>query len=401
MRLMQFLTVFESGGTERQGLNLGLALARRGRAVQFGCLKRSGRLLEELERNGIPVREYPLRSMYSARVAREAIRLGRDLIHDKVEVLHAYNLYGNVFAVPAAKLAGVPLVIAGVRDVGVYLDDRKRRVQRLACRFADLILVNAEGIRAWLVSDGYPHDRIEVIPNGVDVTRFEEQPGDETFSIRRELGIPPDAPLVSTIARLCPSKGFEDAIDAMARIHAVRPDVHHLIAGEALVSKNGELYPSMEYRKKLEARAWGHGIAHRVHFLGYRSDVPLILREVAVSMQPSLTEGLSNSVLEAMAAGRAVVATPVGGTPEVIKDGATGWITPVQDPRALADIVLRLLDDPGARRQVGDAARRLVLERLSVPAMVEATERIYQERLERKRRTGDARVRESTGVADS
>lgn len=398
MRVMQFLTVFESGGTERQGINLGRALARRGRAVQFGCLRRKGRLLAELEREGIPVREYRLRSMYSPRVLTQGFRLARDLARDGVDVVHAYNFYGNVFAVPAARLAGVPLVIAGVRDVGVYLDRRKRLAHRIACRFADLILVNAEEIKRWLVGEGCAADRIEVIRNGIDLDRFDAAAAGET-SIRRELGIGVDVPLISTIARLCPTKGFEDAIDAMAIIAAARPDAHQIVAGEEMVSRNGELSPGWKYRAALEQRARALGIADRVHFLGYRTDVPAILREVTVSMQPSLTEGLSNSVLEAMTAGRPVVATPVGGTPEVIADGRTGWLAPVHDPRALAAIVLRVLDQPEARARVGAAAQRLVRETMSVPAMVQATEQLYLERLERKRRTGDARIRTASTVS--
>lgn len=398
MRVMQFLTVFESGGTERQALNLGLSLARRGAEVEFGCLRKSGRLLVEAEREGIHVSEYPLRSLYSSKTLTQMLRLRRHLRANRVDVLHAYNLYGNVFAVPAARAAGVPLVIAGVRDVGVYLDARRRRVQRWACRFADLILVNAEMIRTWLVSEGYAPDRIEVIRNGIDVSRFQAAPSDAP-SIRHQLGIGPEAPLISTIARLCPTKGFEDAIDAFARIHAARPDAHHLIAGEQLVSRAGRLSPSTIYREALEQRARSLGVGAHVHFLGYQDNVPAILREVTVAMQPSLTEGLSNSVLEAMAAGRPVVATPVGGTPEVVVDGQTGWLAPVGQPAALADIVLKVLSDEPARRRVGEAARQLVHERLSIPAMVLATERLYQDRLERKHRTGDARLDPVTPVS--
>lgn len=398
MHVMQFLTSFESGGTERQTLNLGLSLARRGQVVQFGCLRRAGRLLGECEGAQIPVHAYPLRSLYSPRVAVEALRLGRDLRRGQVDVVHAYNFYGNVFAVPAARLAGVPLVIAGIRDVGIYLDARKRRAQRLACRFADLLLVNAESIRTWLRSEGYPGDRIEVIRNGVDLAAFDRLDDDGAVPVRRALGLPVGTPIVATIARLCPSKGFEDAIDAMAIIHAARPDVHHIVVGEELVSRNGELHPGSAYRATLEQRARTLGIGGHVHFLGHRTDVPQILREVSVCMQPSLTEGLSNSVLEAMAAGRAVVATPVGGTPEVIVDGQTGWLVPVGDPPALGQTVLRLLADAGARIRTGEAARRLVQERLSVSAMVQATEQLYMERLEQKRRTGDARLRSDTPV---
>jgi glycosyltransferase involved in cell wall biosynthesis len=384
IRIMKFVTVFESGGTERQFINLGLALDERGFDVRFGCLRQSGRLLEELQARQIPVREYRIRSLYSARAAVQMLRLSRDLAREQVDVVHAYNLYGNVFAVPAAKLAGVPVVIAAVRDCGVYLDPWKQRVQRFACALADLVLVNASGVKDWLTTDGVDPGKIVVIGNGVDLDRFQRESAGT--DIRQELGIPADAPLLSTIARLCPTKGFDDVIGAMASIHAERPDAHLIVVGEALKSARGELHPDDSYRERLEARARALGVAQHVHFLGYRDDVPAILRQVTVSVQPSHTEGLSNSILEAMAAGRAVVATPVGGTPEIIHDGVTGVLTPVRDPQALAAAVCRMLADGGAREAFGRAAHALVRDQYSVPAMTDATARVYRDMLVRKRR---------------
>jgi glycosyltransferase involved in cell wall biosynthesis len=387
---MEFATVFECGGTERQVLNLGRALHGRGVDVRFGCLKKGGRLAMELDETGLPVHEYRLRSLYSARALRQAAALARDLSRARVDVIHAYNLYGTVFAVPAARLAGVPAVIAGIRDCGLYLDARKRRAQRLACRLADLVLVNADGIKRWLIDDGYPADRIAVIRNGIDVSRFQPEarhPG----AMQQRLGLAPGTPLLSTIGRFCPSKGIEQAIDAMAIVRTRHPDARLLIAGEGLRSVAGELRPDDTYRHQLEARARAAGVADRVIFLGYRADVAGILRDVSVAMQPSLTEGLSNSVLEAMAAGVAVVATPVGGTPEVISDGETGMLTPVGDARALGIIASDLLDRPPVRDAIGRRAAQLVRERLSVEAMTAETERVYRELLARKRPRGSAR----------
>jgi glycosyltransferase involved in cell wall biosynthesis len=384
IRLMKFVTVFECGGTERQFLNLGLALDRRGFDLQFGCLRGSGRLLSELGGTHIPLREYRMHSFYSARFLIQQLSLARDLARDRVDIVHAYNLYGNVFAVPAARMAGVPAVIAAVRDLGVYLDGWKRRVQRTACLFADLVLVNADSIKDWLVSDGYPPDKIVVIRNGINLSRFSESR--RTGRIRHELGIPAGAPLLSTIARLCPSKGAAVSIDAMPMIHARHPDARLLIVGEGLKSTRGELHVDDTFQSSLAARARALGVDHRVIFTGYRPDIPDILRDVDVSMQPSYTEGLSNSVLEAMAAGVAVVATPVGGTPEVLRDDEHGCLTPVGDARALAGAVCALIEDPARRARLGRAARELVHARFSVERMVEATERVYRDLLERKRR---------------
>ena len=385
LRLMKFVTVFECGGTERQFLNLGLALEGRGFDLRFGCLRKSGRLLEELIARNIPVDEYPLRSLYSARCLQKQVELARDLVRQRTEIVHAYNLYGNVFAVPAARMAGVPLVIAGIRDQGVYLTPWKRRVQRMACRMADLVVVNAQAIKDWLVSDGYAPEKIVVIRNGIDLAKMNGELVPGGAALRREFGIPPTAPLISTIARLCPSKGFDVALEALPHIHARYPDARLLIVGEGLRSVNGSLVPDHTYRRELEFKAQSLGVADRVVFAGYRQDVPSILRQVDLSVQPSHTEGLSNSVLEAMAAGAAVVATPVGGTPEVMTHGETGWLTPPGNAKALADGVCLLLDDPARRRRLGDAAAQHIRDRYSVAHMVDATARLYRDMLARKR----------------
>jgi len=381
---MKFVTVFECGGTERQFLNLGLALDRRGFEVRFGCLHQKGRLLAEIEAHRIPITEYRIRSLYSVGAATRILALARDLARERVDVMHAYNLYGNVFAVPAAKLAGVPVVIAAIRDCGVYLNKWKRYVQRRACALADLILVNASSVKEWLVSDGYDPGHIAVIRNGIDIDGLERgqlRAGD----FRRELGVPEGVPLLSMIARLCPSKGIEDAIDAMAVVRMRHPEARLLVVGEALQSRNGELHQDGQYRAILEARARALGLADRIVFLGYRQDVAAILAAVSIAIQPSLTEGLSNSILEAMAAGRAVIATPVGGTPEVIHHERTGLLVPVRQPRALGEAASALLDDPARRQALGTAARTLIHSRFSVTAMVDATERVYRDLLERKR----------------
>lgn len=382
-RVMQFVTVFEAGGTERQFLNLALALCDRGIDLRFGCLQRSGRMLAELDGRGVPISEYAMRSFYSARFFRQQIALARDLARDGVEVVHAYNLYGNVFAVPAAKLAGVPAVIASVRDTGLYMDPVKRAVQRYACRFADLIIVNAEAVKTWLVGDGYPAEKIVVVRNGVDFSHIDAVP--TAPPVRREYGIPADAPVLAVIARMCPSKGFDDAIAAMPTILARHPDAWLLVVGEELKATDGVLRPVTTYRDALAVKARALGVADRVIFTGYRADAPAIRREVTLVVQPSLTEGLSNSVLEAMAGGHAVLATPVGGTPEVLTHDQTGWLTPAGDPRLLADAASTLLSDPARRARLGAAAKQHIRGVLSVPRMVDATVAVYDTLLARKR----------------
>jgi glycosyltransferase involved in cell wall biosynthesis len=385
LKLLQFLPVFECGGTERQVLNLGLGLDARGHQVSFGCLRKSGRLLKEVEARGIPVSEYGMRSFYSGRFLRQQVAFARQLVRQRTQVVHTYNLWGNVFAIPAARMAGVPVVIAGIRDCGLYLTNWTRRVQRHVCRLADHVVVNAQGIKDWLVSDGYDASRITVIHNGLDLGRFTHIETLDGAALQREFNVPAGAPLISIVARMCPSKGFDDLIDAMPIVLARYPEARLLVVGEGLKSVEGRLQQDTSYQGALAQRARALGVHDRVIFTGYRADVPAIFRAATLDVQPSRTEGLSNSVLEAMASGAPVIATPVGGTPEVMTHDETGWIVPVQNPPALGEAICRLLGDPERRRRLGAAARAQILATHTIDRLVDKTAGLYRDLLARRR----------------
>jgi glycosyltransferase involved in cell wall biosynthesis len=247
-------------------------------------------------------------------------------------------------------------------------------VQRYVCRLADCVLVNAESIKDWLVSDGYDPSNIVVIPNGIDCRRF-DAPAPST--IRQELGIAPDAPIIAMLARLNVQKGFDDFIDAAALVSRQYPDARFLIVGEGHVNANDGPTQDVTYPQALVDRAQRLGLQHKLMLTGYRADVPALLSDVAVSVLPSHSEGLSNTLLESMAAGVPVVATRVGGTPEAIDDGVTGLLVPVKDPEALASSIIRVLSDPDLAARLGAAARRSVNDRFSMERMIQTTEQLY------------------------
>ena len=282
--------------------------------------------------------------------------------------MHTYSFYANVFAVPAARLGRVPVVVASIRDTGAYITPMKRRVQRMTCRLADSVVVNAEAVRRWLVEDGYDERRITVIRNGIDPAPYARKasPG----KLHQELGLPPDAPLVAVLSRLSPIKGLEYFLEAAATVAAAAPDVRFLIVGEAEKK-------DIEYARSLEAYANRLGLGRRVVFTGLRLDVPRVLDEVAVSVLPSLSEGLSNVLLESMAAGVPVVATRVGGTPEAVEEGVTGLLVPPRDAGALALAISRLLTDRALAARLGRAGRGRAVRFFSIDAAVRQTEQLY------------------------
>ena len=382
-RLLMFVNGFAMGGTERHVVNLGRALDRSRFDIHLACFRRWGHFLEEIESSRLPIREYGIDSLHNRRTLREQLRFARDLRRHRIQIVHTYNFYPNVFALPAARLARVPRVVASIRDTGVYQTAMQKRVQRLACRLADCIVVNAEAVRRWLVEEGYEPRKIAVIRNGVDLSRFRAR-GDGG-RLRREIGVPPGAPIVAVISRLHEAKGLDDFLEAAAALAARHRETRFLIVGDRLAVKDGAVVKEDAYRSGLESLARRLGIAERVLFTGFRLDVPELLREVAVSVLPSLSEGLSNFLLESMAAGVPVVATRVGGSPEAVQDGVTGFLVPTRDPVALARAIDMLLSDPDRGRRMGAAGRRLMAEEFSLESMARATERLYRALLKRRR----------------
>src|SRR5688500_2324855 len=182
------------GGTENQFMTLARQLDRSRFDLEFACLRRWGGFIKEIHERGIPLSEYPVPSFRNVRTFGLQARLARHITRRQIDIVHAYNFYGNVFAVPPARLAA-PVVIASIRDRGPYLTPMQKRVQRYACQFADCVLVNADAVRDWLVDDGYDAAKIVVIRNGVDLSRFEAPP--DRGQLRHELGLPPETPLVA------------------------------------------------------------------------------------------------------------------------------------------------------------------------------------------------------------
>ncbi|HVG53295.1 MAG TPA: glycosyltransferase [Vicinamibacterales bacterium] len=374
-RILKVVPTLMCGGTENQFMTLGRMLDRKRFDLGFACLRRWGPFVEELGQLGIPLREYQIATFRSVHALAQQARLAQQIVRSRVDIVHAYNFYGNVFAIPPARLVA-PVVIASIRDRSPYLTRMQKRVQRYTCQFADRILVNADAVKDWLIAnEGYDGSKIVVIRNGVDMTRFGGAPAGAR--IRSELGIAADARLVVVVSRLARLKGIEHFLQAAAALKPRYPDVRFLVVGETSP-------PAPAYLEELKAQARALGVERVVIFTGLRSDVPDLLGAADVSVMPSLNEALSNVLLESMAAGAPVVATRVGGTPEALIDGETGLLVPPGDTGAIVASVSQLLDDPALARRLGIAARRVISEQFSVERMVTATQDLYAELLAQK-----------------
>jgi glycosyltransferase involved in cell wall biosynthesis len=377
IRLLKIVPTLLCGGTENQAITLARSLHEQGFSVEVACLRRVGPFVDEITDRGMSLSEYRIPGFCSFAALVQKTKFARHLAKRRIDVMHAYSFYGNVFGILPARLVSTPVVIASIRDRGAYLTPMQKRVQRFVCRFADCVLVNAEAVKDWLISEGYNPAKIVVIPNGVEMSRFKEPANPE--KVRRELGIPADSPLVMLVSRLTRQKGVEQFLEAAQRLAPRFADARFVIVGYANPAEQ-------DYEDALKALTERLGLTDRVIFTGLRQDVPALLAAATVSAMPSLNEALSNVLLESMASGAPTVATRVGGTPEAIVDEVTGLLVEPGDSQALADSIARLIEDPVLARRLGDAARKAIEDRYSVEKMVRATEALYLDLLARKQR---------------
>lgn len=375
IRLMKMVTAFGQGGTEGQVNSLLKGLERSCFSPRIACLNKWGHHLREIEALGIPVTEFPLNSLYKPHTFRQILKLAAHMRTHRTQILHSYNFYSNVVSIPAARLAGVPVVFASIRDQGVYLSPLQRRLHKWVGRLADKVLVNADSIGDWLIQEGFQAEKIVTIRNGLDIGEFMRT---KTGSgIRREYGIAPETPLVMMLSRLNPHKGIDDYLKAAALVSRRHPQARFLVIGEKLQTNKGVISTDTSYHANLRQLADDLGLSGKVFFTGRRFDVASIMAEAAVSVLPSYSEGIPNSLMESMAAGVPVVATQIGGIPELIEHGESGFLVPAKSPEALAARIETLLKDKALACRFSRAGKQVIQKHFSMEAMIKDTQNLY------------------------
>jgi glycosyltransferase involved in cell wall biosynthesis len=352
------LNSFDSGGTERQMVELICRLDRRLFDVHVVCLGDRGPLRARLEETAVSITEFPIRSLKSIDTWRQMLRFARWCRSHDIQAVHACDFYTNVFALPAAAIARVPVRIGSRRDV--FMPERtagQQRLQRLAYQLAHRVVTNSSAAAQRLIEEGVPDWKLAHVANGLALDRFATD-GERT---RRRV--------ITTVANLRPGKGHEILLKAAARVIRRVPDAQFRIVGDG------------PRRQMLERQAATLRISAQVEFAGHREDVPGILQASDVFAFPSFMEASPNAVLEAMAAGLPVVATRVGGIPEVIEHERSGLLVPPGDDRALAAGILRFIERPAAAAAIGEAARQTVDSRFSFDRMVSEFQGLYFDEL--------------------
>jgi glycosyltransferase involved in cell wall biosynthesis len=306
---------------------------------------------------------YPLRT-HKALLPLETARMAAWLIRNRVDVVNTHSSNDGWLAGPAARLAMRPVLI---RSRHIEVDYPNRFWSRVAFRFLPhQVITTSQRIADRLVAElGISPARATCIATGVDLARFHPK---IEGTLRRELGVAPDVALVGMISVLRSWKGHATFLDAAARLlgEAKRP-VHFIIAGDGPARE--------EWTAKIAREPWKGNVT----LLGHRTDVPNLLASLDVLVLPSYAhEGIPQIILQAQAMSCAVVATTVGGIPEVVEDGVTGLLIPPRDAGALAEKISSLLEDPGLDARLGEAARAIVEKCYSLDAMGRRLLELYE-----------------------
>ncbi len=346
----------ETGGGERQFAAVAQGLSPSALCIQLGCLHKTGAFADGL--NG--VREFrPGGSLFGLKSQRARLALRRHLKNQGIVVAHSFDFYSNLMLIPAARLAATPVVMGSHRQLGDLLTWPRFWAQQLAFQLCDRVVCNSRAAADYLVRRaGMPERKLAVIANGLPDAAFAES--------KPALPRSPDLVRVGMIARMNDAgKNHAAFLRVAAKVARKHQNVEFVLVGDGSM------------RAKLERQASDLGLGGRVRFLGERRDISAVLASLDVSVLTSISESLSNAIMESMAAGLPVVAGSVGGNRELVGEGETGLLVPPDDDDGFEAAIRRLLDRPELRATFGAKAKAEAKSRFSLKSVCRQYEELY------------------------
>ena len=377
-RLLQLLATGGTGGAQESYTGLLLRLDRSKYEVRALSLS-AGSAVQRIRRLGLPV------DVIDEPDDEAAVReLAAWLRREEIDLVHAHMYRAEVVGTQAAMAAGTPVIMATVHSSRVRSPEDQAALAALTPAM-DRLIVPSASILAKVRSEGRGGAAFTVIPNGVDLSRFAAPP--PACGLRKLYGVPPEGVLFGVVARLEPEKGHAHLVNAMPAILHSAPNAWLVMVGEG----------SQAEALRAQAAALPGGAGDRIIFTGRREDISAITAELDVAVLPSLREAQGISILEAMARRKPVVATAVGGIPEVVADGVSGILVPPASPSALCEALIRLARSRHRRSRMGEAGYRIVAKRFSMEAHVRQVEELYDEELQRAGALAALRGRSTDG----
>lgn len=364
IKVLQVIEGFSLGGAEKKLLELADHFDQdrfHTTICSLGLGNEIASEFEKLKNTGIDVVRIPRRTRFDFT---HVFKVANFMREQKIDVVMTTLNYADVIGLIAGRLAGVKAAFSWETiSAPEWLYKRRLWPYLFAIKFCNRVISVSEATKTWLIEKRkVPAEKVEVIPYGVNLEEFNTH---DNSNLREELGLGKDIPIVGMVGRLHPQKGHTYLIQAAKLITKKRANVQFVLIGD------GKL------RSKLESEAEENNLSKNFHFLGFRSDVSQLIQGFNIFVLPSLYEGLPNVVLEAMATAKPVVATPVDGTKEAVVDGETGLLVPQKDPAALAEALLKLIENPEKLQEMGQKGRKRVEEKFSLVKQVQRFEQLY------------------------
>jgi L-malate glycosyltransferase len=363
------------GGTELNAVRTAELLDRRRFDLRVVCLGGEGPLRERYRSMDVPVVTLPVSSLYGRSMLSSGRRFSRYIREERVQIVHAHDMYSNIFATPWARLASTPVVITSRRWWHSLPNKKLQLGNRAAFRLSSAVLANSPQVaRSVEETDGVSSNRVWIVSNFVDESAYLPAADGARAATRAQWGVPADALVIGCVARLVPVKDHANLLRAFAQLGPTHPQLRLALIGDG------------ECRGELEALASELGIAESTIFAGELRDGGNHHHLFDISVLCSLSEGFPNSLVEAMAASVPIVATRVGGNIDAVVDGENGILVPVQRPQELAEALRRLVGDASLRRAMGMAGCDRARGRYSAREAVGSLESMYERLLEGAKR---------------
>jgi glycosyltransferase involved in cell wall biosynthesis len=353
------------GGTELNAVRTAERLDQERFDLSVVCLGEDGPLTERYRALGTTVENMPIDSFYGPSMLRSGRRFVRMLRRERVDIVHAHDVYSNIFSAVWARRGGVPVLITSRRWWSSLPNWKLQLGSRFAVSRSNAVLANSSAVASAVKAEAAADQQVWTITNFVDDDAFGTPGEEERGRLREEWNAPSGAVVIGCVARFDPVKDHAGLLRAFALLRARHPNAYLVLIGD------GATRPALErLRAELD-------LTDAVHFAGEKRSRTNLHRGFDISVLASRSEGFPNSLVEAMAAGNPVVATAVGGSVDAVAHEETGLLVPAGRPDELASAMLRLAGDAGLRAAYGDAGVRRARERFGAANVVAGLEDMY------------------------